>query len=106
MAGLTDFITQEPWSDIFLIWLVEVDDAYTELQTQYGEWRQRGPAPRFTDSEVITVALIIDTFFHGHEALGLSLRGLVSRVATRILAYTLCFISVKALATLALITQN
>ena len=36
-----------------------------------------------------------------------SLRGLVGRVATRILAYTLCFISAKPLASLAIInTQN
>jgi hypothetical protein len=42
------------------------------LEHRYGAWRRRGPAPQFYDSEVITVALLIDTFFHGHEALGLS----------------------------------
>jgi hypothetical protein len=30
------------------------------------------PQPAFTDSEVITVSLFIDTIFHGHEALGLA----------------------------------
>jgi len=54
------------------IWFVLVDDAYQELEKRYGAWRQRGPGPEFSDSEVITVALLIDTFFHGHEALGLA----------------------------------
>lgn len=49
-----------------------VDDAYQALATHFGPWRQRGPAPLFHDSEVITVALFIDTIFHGPEALGLS----------------------------------
>jgi len=75
MTGLTDFITKAPWSDILLIWFVLVDDAYLGLAAYYGRPgrpRQRGPQPTFTDSEVITVALFIDTFFHGHEALGLA----------------------------------
>jgi hypothetical protein len=72
MTGRTDFITDAQWADIILIWYCLVDDAYTELEAAYGGWRQRGPAPVFTDSEVITVALVIDTFFGGHEALGLS----------------------------------
>jgi len=32
--------------------------------------RQSGPAPSFSDSEVITVGLIIETFFQGHEEVG------------------------------------
>lgn len=72
MTGLTDFITQANWSDILTVWLVLVDDAYQALQNPFGPWRRRGPQPEFTDSEVITVSLLIDTFFHGHEALGLS----------------------------------
>jgi hypothetical protein len=72
MAGRTDFITQARWSDIILVWYCLVDDAYKQLEGYFGPWRQRGPAPVFTDSEVITVALVIDTFFGGHEALGLS----------------------------------
>lgn len=47
--------------DVFLIWYVLVDSAYQSLEQQYGEWRQSGPPPVFSDSEVITVALIIDT---------------------------------------------
>jgi hypothetical protein len=54
------------------IWYVLVDTAYEALEKQYGAWRRRGPAPVFSDSEVITVALFIDTFFHEHEALGLA----------------------------------
>jgi len=72
MTGLTDFITEANWEDILTVWLVLVDDAYQALQTQFGPIRRRGPQPAFSDSEVITVGLLIDTFFHGHEALGLS----------------------------------
>lgn len=68
----TDFITKARWTDIMLIWFAFVDDAYQVLEQHHGKWRPRGPAPQFTDSEVITVALVIDTFFHGNEALGLS----------------------------------
>jgi hypothetical protein len=72
MTGRTDYITEAVWTDIIMVWYCLVDDAYKALEQQYGAWRQRGPAPVFTDSEVITVALVIDTFFGGHEALGLS----------------------------------
>jgi hypothetical protein len=72
MTGLTDFITKARWEDLLLVWLVLVDDAYQVLEAQFGPWRRRGPQPDFTDSEVITVSLFIDTIFHGHEALGLA----------------------------------
>jgi hypothetical protein len=72
MTGRTNFITDACWADILTIWFVLVDDAYQALQTHVGAWRQRGPQPNIGDSEVITVALMIDTFFHGHEALGLA----------------------------------
>jgi hypothetical protein len=73
MAGRTDFITDAAdWLDTWTIWYVLVDDAYQTLQQHYGAWRRSGSAPTFSDSEVITVALIVDTFFHGHEALGLA----------------------------------
>ena len=72
MTGLTDFITQANWADILTVWLVLVDDAYQALENPFGPWRRRGPQPEFTDSEIITVGLLIDTFFHGHEALGLA----------------------------------
>jgi hypothetical protein len=72
MSGRTDFITEACWEDVWTIWYTLVDDAYQALEQHYGAWRRSGPAPRFSDSEVITVALIIDTWFGGHEALGLS----------------------------------
>jgi hypothetical protein len=75
MAGTTDCITDESWLDIFTLWFILVDDAYQALEQQHGRWRRRGPTPVFHDSEVITVALIGDTFFHGHEALALSFLG-------------------------------
>lgn len=73
MTGLTDYITESRWEDIFTIWYVLIDDAYQHLITCLGRrLRQRGPEPTFSDSEVITVGLIIETFFHGNEELGLA----------------------------------
>jgi hypothetical protein len=72
MTGLTEYITTAPWADTILLWYVLVDDAYQQLERQHGSWRRRGPTPAFSDSEVITVALIIDTLFHGNEELGLA----------------------------------
>lgn len=67
MEGLTDFITQYRWEDIFTVWFVVIDDAHQALQEHFGPWRKRGTPPAFSDSEVITVALIADTFFAGRE---------------------------------------
>lgn len=72
MTGLTDCITESCWEDVWIHWFCLVDSAYQALEGRYGAWRRSGPAPTFHDSEVITVALIIDTWFHGHEALGLA----------------------------------
>ncbi len=72
MKNMTNYITEAKWVDVFLVWYVLIDSAYQTLEQHYGEWRRSGPAPVFSDSEVITVAVIIDTYFHGHEALGLS----------------------------------
>jgi hypothetical protein len=71
MRGLTDYITQCHWADVFTVWFVIVDDSY---QVLYGQQRlrARGPAPAFTDSEVITLSLVCDTYFHGNEELMLS----------------------------------
>src|SRR5437868_9496479 len=72
MEGLTDFITMYRWQDIFTVWFVLIDDAYQILQDTFGQWRKRGPQPVFADSEVITIALIADTFFAGREDKALS----------------------------------
>ena len=72
MAGRTDFITKARWEVVWTIWFVLIDDAYQSLERHYGAWRRRGPSPSFHDSEVITVSLIIDTWFHGDEELGLA----------------------------------
>jgi hypothetical protein len=69
MKGLTDYITSERWEDVFTIWYVYVDDAYKALERRYGAWRRAGPQPEFSDSEVITIALICDTYFHSDEEL-------------------------------------
>lgn len=73
MTGVTNFITTTLWSDIATIWFVLIDDAYTALENHFGQWRRRGPRPSFTDSEVITVSLLIDTFFDGNEEKGLKM---------------------------------
>jgi hypothetical protein len=71
MNGLTNYITEQPWTDIVITWYVLVDTAYQDILKQQGRLlRQRGPQPVFTDSEVITVALIIETFFQGNEEVG------------------------------------
>lgn len=55
------------------MWLVLVDDAYQALERHSGCWRRTRPAPVVHESEVITAVLIIDTWFHRHETLGLAL---------------------------------
>lgn len=72
MSGLTDFITEASWPAVFTVWFVVVDDTYKALEAQHGRWRRTGPPPVFADSEVITLALIIDTYFDGDEECGLS----------------------------------
>ncbi|MBV9789376.1 MAG: hypothetical protein JOZ51_14425 [Chloroflexi bacterium] len=67
MRGLTDYIADCPWVDVCTTWYVLVDTAYQAIVAEHGRLRQRGPQPTFSDSEVITVAVIADTFFHGHE---------------------------------------
>lgn len=73
MIGLTDYITESRWEDIFLIWYVLIDDAYQHLiQCRGRRLRQRGSEPVFSDSEVITVGMIVETFFGSNEELGLA----------------------------------
>jgi hypothetical protein len=73
MTGLTDNKTESNWVDIVTIWYVLEDNAYQHLVICLGRpLCQCGPEPTFTDSEVITVALIIETFFGGHEDLGIA----------------------------------
>lgn len=71
MNGLTDYITECSWTDIITTWYVLVDDAYRRLiSVQNRPLRASGPEPKFSDSEVITVSLILETFFQGHEEVG------------------------------------
>ena len=71
MNGLTNYITDQPWEDTITRWYVLVDDAYRRILARRGRpLRASGPSPTFADSEVITVALIIETFFQGHEEVG------------------------------------
>ena len=71
MNGLTNYITERPWVDTITDWYVHVDDAYVRLLARRGyTLRTSGPEHTFSDSEVITVSLIIETFFQGHEEVG------------------------------------
>lgn len=71
MNGLTNYITERPWSDIVTTWFVLVDDAYQRFIAKRGKrLRSSGTEPSFTDSEVITVSLVLETFFQGHEEVG------------------------------------
>jgi hypothetical protein len=74
MHGLTDYITECRWADVFLVWYVLIDDAY---HARFGNvrLRQRGPTPTVSDAEVITLSVIADTYFHGNEELMLSFIG-------------------------------
>jgi hypothetical protein len=71
MNGLTNYITESPWEETITTWYAQVDDAYQRLCAKLSSpLRKRGPQPTMSDSEVITVALIIETFFQGHEEVG------------------------------------
>lgn len=74
MTGLTDFITERCWEDVIICWFVLIDDAYQTLERAHGPLRphRRGPAPRLSDSEILTLSVLIDTYFDGDEALGLA----------------------------------
>jgi len=72
MIGLTNYRTEQVWLDVFTAWYVWIDDAYQAVFPSKRHLHRRGPTPACSDSEIITVALVIDTFFHGHEALGLA----------------------------------
>ena len=71
MNGLTNYITEMDWEDIITCWYVWVDEGYQALlREQGGRLRRRGPEPKVSDSEIITMGLIIETWFQGHEEVG------------------------------------
>jgi hypothetical protein len=72
MEGLTDYITESDWEDILTVTFVLIDDAWPTLPQGVSPRGKRGPAPEMSDSEVVTVALFIDTIFEGDEEKGLA----------------------------------
>ena len=71
MNGLTNYITEQDWADTITIWYVRIDDAYQQvIEHRERPLRASGPAPEMSDSEVITIGLIIETYFQGHEEVG------------------------------------
>jgi hypothetical protein len=76
MNGLTHHITEISWEETITTWYMHVDDAYQRICLKSSRPRRsRGPAPVLSDSEVITMALIIKTFFQGHEEVGYAFVG-------------------------------
>ena len=61
MNGLTDCISECLWDEVFIVWFVLIDDTYKQLYPHHRFARERGSEPRFSDSEVITMAMIRDT---------------------------------------------
>ena len=71
MNGQSNYITEIPWEETITIWYVKVNDSYQKICRRLKRpLRCRGPEPVLSDSEVITIALIIETFFQGHEEVG------------------------------------
>jgi hypothetical protein len=71
MNGLTNYITEQSWEDSITTWYVLIENAYQRyIAKRGGPLRSRGPAPKLTDSEVITIGMIIEVFFQGHEEIG------------------------------------
>lgn len=69
MKGLTDYITQSAWSDILTVNFVLIDDSYQQIDPALLPNRKFTPSgrPKFSDSEVITLALFAEMVFHGDE---------------------------------------
>jgi len=71
MKGLTNYITESSWEDIIVFWFVHIDDGYKKLIAQRDSpLRKRGPEPKVSDSEIMTISLVIETFFNGCEEIG------------------------------------
>jgi hypothetical protein len=65
---LTDYITQRPWEETITMGSMRVDE---RLIAKRGRpLRVSDPEPTFSDSEVITISWIIETYFQGHEEVG------------------------------------
>jgi len=76
MKGLTNYITTSSWEDIIIFWFVHIDDGYKKLIAQRDSpLRKRGPEPQMSDSEVMTISLVIETFFNGCEEIGYAFVG-------------------------------
>ena len=69
MRGLTDYITRVAWSDILTVQYILIDDCYQQLEVDLLPQRKFTPfgEPDFSDSEVITIALLAEMVFSGAE---------------------------------------
>lgn len=67
MPSVTSFITEYPWEHILTVLFVLIDDTCLILYGDRNLPRERGPAPILADSEIMTLAIWIETFYEGHE---------------------------------------
>lgn len=72
MEGLTDYLTESDWEEVLTVSFIWIDDAWCMLPATVLPTRRRGPQPRMSDSEVVTVAVFIDALFNGDEEKGLA----------------------------------
>lgn len=71
MKGLTDYLTEQPWEDtIIATYLIVARHLRTAYQVS-GFARTRGPDPDYDDAQIITIALVAEFWFAGHEELTL-----------------------------------
>ena len=72
--NLTDYmIDRSKLGRQLATWYALIADAYQCLSPSPGRrLRWRSPEPAFSDSEVVTAVLIIETLFHAHTDLGVA----------------------------------
>ncbi len=71
MKGLTDYLTEQPWEDTIIATYLIVAQQLPLAYQVSGFARTRGPDPDYDDVQIITIALIAEFWFGGHEELAL-----------------------------------
>lgn len=67
MPSVTNFITDYRWENTLIVLFCLIDEACLILYDSRNLPRERGPEPTFADSEVITLAVWLETYHEGHE---------------------------------------
>jgi hypothetical protein len=71
MNGLTDYLTEQLWEDTIIATYLIVSDHLSCAYQVSGFARTRGPDPAYDDAQIITIALVAEFWFAGHEELAL-----------------------------------